>query len=685
MDGRAPGAYIEFVEPPPALAPTRVDVVALVCVTERGPVDAPTRVGSWRAFAETFGEFVPNGLGAYAAKAYFDGGGGPAWVVRAAAPVRTTTTTGIQPADRASSVVAALDGLVVGAVATLSQPGIARDYLVTAVDAGTGRVTWDRPLHPDLNLALTLDVATGASAAAVGLTAGGLPAITVTASSPGAWGDQLEVVSGPGRRVATATRPGQPSGSLVTAVQDASGFRVGDACRITQDAGGGPVGVDAVVAAVDAAQRLLSWTAPLPGTLVLTSPFTIEAATFALAVLRRGAVVETWPDLSSEPSHPAFAEAALTASRFVRCTVAAPRQPDATRARLAGGRDGTAALTTADLIGDELADVARGLATLVEVEEPGVIAIPDLVAAPTPARVIEPPPPVDPCDPCGTPDAAALAPLEATLIEAGASFGDEDVVAAQRALIEHCERNTERIALLDPPHTATTLAALRGWAARHSSSYAVTTAPWVTVVEPANSAAVRAIPASGHLAGLIAACDAAFGPWLSPANRTLPWAHGVTLPLDAAAHAVANDDGINVVRALPGRGLVPLGSRTLSADAQWRFVSVRRAMIFLRRTLRLYLAWVPFEPNDAALASLVSQAIAGLLTDVWEAGGLAGATPDEAFALAVDQSAAASGRLVILVGVALARPAEFVLARVTRTGNRLEIAELPTLVPAGGA
>jgi len=141
---RAPGASISFVDVPPAVQPARVDVAAFVCVTERGPLDTPVRCGSWATFRRVFGGFTPTGLGAYALKAYFDGGGQVAWVVRVAAPERVTVTTGPLPPDRGHSVVAALDGLVPGATATLSGAEGVHTYGVVAVDPATMTVTWDR-------------------------------------------------------------------------------------------------------------------------------------------------------------------------------------------------------------------------------------------------------------------------------------------------------------------------------------------------------------------------------------------------------------------------------------------------------------------------------------------------------------------------------------------------------------
>jgi hypothetical protein len=707
---RAPGVLIQFVDPPPAIQPARVDVPVLVCVAERGPVGLPVRCGSWTAFEATFGGFVPNGLGAYAAKAFFDNGGTVAWVVRVAAPTRIARTTGAQPADRRRSLLDGVAGLVPGAVATLSQAEARHDYLVVAADPGTGLVTWDRPLHPDFDLTVTVDVATGAGVAFADLPgAGGAPGLRVHAGWPrprgaaadlalppgspddtlaaevaaGAWGGRLQVVVSPGERVTTTSRPHPAAGPVTTPVVTTAGFRIGERCRISQDVGGVVATTVAEVAAVDGPGRLLTWTAALPASIDPTQPFTVEGSTFALAVLLDDAVVELWPDLSVVDRHPRYAERVLRGSAYLRAEVVGSAQPVPVRRRLGGGRDGTAALAVDDLLGDEVLGDGIGLAAAVDLAEPAVVVVPDLVAAPTPARVVDPPPPPDPCDPCADPGEPVPERVEVELIEAGASFDDDHVAAAQQRLIESCERNTERVVLLDPPHTARNLTALRAWAVRFSSSYALAVAPWLTVVEPGRPATVRAVPAGGHLAGLIARCDAEDGPWLSPANRSLAWAHGLTIPLTDAEHAVANDDGINLVRALPGRGLVPLGSRTLSPDALWTFIAVRRAMIHLRRTLRLHLAWVPFEPNSAALASALTSAIGTLLTDVWEAGGLAGARAADAFVVATDQSRAAVGELLIVVGVALARPAEFVTVRVSKTGNRLEITEQPTLVLAG--
>lgn len=680
---RPPGVAIELLDPPPAIEPAAVDVPAFVCVCERGPVDTPVRIGSWSQFVQVFGGFVANGLGAYAVKGFFEQGGRVCWVVRAVAPTRTTTASPPQPLDRTVSVLASTAGFVAGAAATVEQGEAVHTYLVTAVDHALAQVVWDRPLHPSLDTTLAMTVSTGAGAAhAVLRDAGAAPSLTVSAASPGSWGSALAVVATAGTRVVTRSRG--TSGPSATPVETTAGIVVGDRVRISQD--GAPVVTGTVIVqAVDPIERLLTWESALPAALDLTAPFTLETTTTSLTVLEHGAVVEIWPDLSLQPRHPRYAPAVLADSLRIRVELAAvdPEPPAPTRVALRGGRDGTAALTTADLLGDgELAD--HGVATMVPVEEPALLAVPDLVGSPTPAVVRLPPEPPDPCDPCASGEEVPDL-LDAVVIEAGAVIGTEQMIAAQQLLIETCERSTERVALLDPPSTAgaATLHDLRVWAARFASSYAVAVVPWLTVLDPRRARDVRRIPACGHLAGMIARCDTESGPWLAPANRSLAWAHGVDSDLTDLEHAIANGDGMLVIRSLPGRGVVPMGARTLSADTLLTFLTVRRTLIALRRALRQHLAWAVFEPCDRGLALTVSSAIATLMEQVWSAGGLAGATAQDSYVLRADLDRAAVGELHIDLAVAIARPAEFVTLRVSRTDNTLDVAEQPQRVGPG--
>jgi hypothetical protein len=700
-DLSAPGVYVELVDPPVELDPVDVDVAGFVGVFERGPIDRPAQVSSWPQVEATFGSFVLNGIGAYALKGWLDNGGRVAYVVRVAAPAHETTLVGAQPPDRRSSVVAALDGLVVGAAAALEQDGRTWMHLVADVDTVASRVTWDRPLHPDVDLTQLLvkpvHVRSGAAPAATALfDEGALPVLELRAATPGAWGNHLSVLVERRFHAATTNRivPGVTGNA--TPVAGIDGFSRGDLVRVSQDAGGGVVlSVRRVVETIDPARSVLFWDSPL--TVVdPTQPLRVEAETFTLSVRERGRLVEVQEGLSLVPGHPRFAPNLLDRSAFVRGEVpsATPPPPASGHpilldwAALVAGRDGTAALSLDDLLGDELTERRRGLATFATVDEPAIMAIPDLVAEPVPARIKLPPEvEVDPCLPCPPPPPPPDA-LVADISEASASFDVDEIALAQQALIDHCERRADRIALLDPPcgQRPLDVQALTAWRSRFDSTFAAMYAPWVVVVDPFASVGgrslppwgrLRRLPPSGHVAGLIARVDAEVGAWAAPANRLVRWVHATDTVVDTTGHGILNDAGVDALRAQAGRGVAVLGARTIASDASWRFISVRRLFLLVERTLRVGLAWTVFEPAGPALDRVMATAIGGLLEDLWERGAFAGETPESSFFVKAGGDDRTRGEAIVEIGIAPQRPAEVILLQVVRTEDRLEIREQP--------
>jgi hypothetical protein len=697
----APGVRVELVDPPPPVEPGRVDVLGLVAVCERGPVDVPIRVSSWRMFTEVFGSFIPNGLGAYAAKAYFDNGGSLAYVVRVAGPEHRTTLTGPQPADRTRSVVAAMDGLVAGGSATVS--GIAtrvHQHLVVAADPVAGTVTWDRPLDPELDPALAgpVTVVSGAGSARASFAdAAGNPVLTVAAVGPGSAGNRLTVRVTSGRRSAAITVGTGTAAALPVSRVD--GFSTGSLVRFTQTAPA-PITRWQVLAGVDGVNRVLVLDAPLPtgpGGFDLTRPISCETDSFTLTVADRGHLIEVHQDLVLVPRHPRWAvDQVRMVSRHIRLELpagglpAVPGHPalaqpaglpgDPATAVLDGGRDGTAAMTVADLVGDDLAGDGRGLATLTDVPEPALIAIPDLVAGPAAPRATLPPPVPDPCDP-GAPPAPPIPVTTARITEAGAAFDDDLIAAAQQLVIEHCERLGDRMALLDPPAGRGPMDAgrLRGWRARFDSSYAALYAPWVSVIDPlatqGSGGQTRRLPPSGHIAGLVAGSDAETGPWRAPANRRLRWAVSVDFDVQDATHALLNGEGVNVLRSKPARGVICLGARTMSFDPAWRSLNVRRLFLYARRVLSGALAWTVFEPLDARLIDLTETVLAGFAEGLYAAGALAGAAAADSYRISFGRTDQLTGVLDADLALAAARPNEFILLRVARTQDRLEFTD----------
>jgi hypothetical protein len=689
-----PGVYVETVDPPAVLDPVAVDVVAVLGVFERGPLNTPVRIASWPQFQATFGDFIANGIGAYALKAWVDNGGRVAWVVRIAAPQHLSGPLGAQPADRRSSFLDRLDGLVPGAAAAIQQGTGTWLYLVAAVDAVTGRVSWDRPLHPEIDITLPFTVLTGANAAGCGLADdGAIPVLTVSASSPGAWGNELTVLIDARYGAATVSRAVASPGAAATAVETCDGFTAPTLVRISQDSGATVLTERRVIVAIDPGAPLLQWDSPL-AVIDPTKPMRIEAETFALSIAQRGELIETWDQLSLVAGNVNYAPEVLQGSALVRAAIAPAAPPPPASGspaptgwtRLAGGLDGTAALAIADLLGGDTDP--RGLASLAAVDEPAIVCAPDLVAEPVAPR-IELPPVVltDPCPPCQPPPPRPDQQL-AEIIEASAAFSDDDVATAQQAMIDDCETRGDRIVLLDPPcgQGPLDVPALVTWRTRFDSTYAAMYAPWVTVLDPLASdpsqgplpwGTMRRLPACAHIAGLMAAVDNDTGPWHAPANRLLSWVHQTDLAIDDAGHGRLNVAGVDVVRALQSRGVSVLGARTVSSDPSWLFISTRRLFLELERTLRVGLAWTVFEPASERLERTMVAAIGGLLEDLFNRGAFGGDSSRTSFYVQAGDGDLGNGEVVVEIGIVPAPPIEVIVLQVMRSENQLELREAP--------
>jgi phage tail sheath protein FI len=176
---------------------------------------------------------------------------------------------------------------------------------------------------------------------------------------------------------------------------------------------------------------------------------------------------------------------------------------------------------------------------------------------------------------------------------------------------------------------------------------------------------------SGSVAGIIARCDAERGVWKAPAG---PGAGIAAASLDVAVttqrQEALNPQGINVIRAMGSAGPLVWGSRTLSADPEWRYLAVRRTLLYLERSLRQGLDWVVFEPNGEALWSAVRASVDGFLHEMWRIGALMGSSPKDAWYVQCGQQTTAEaeidqGLLNVIIGFAPVRPAEFVTFRLT--------------------
>ena len=150
-------------------------------------------------------------------------------------------------------------------------------------------------------------------------------------------------------------------------------------------------------------------------------------------------------------------------------------------------------------------------------------------------------------------------------------------------------------------------------------------------------------------------------------------AHDLHQNLTEIDGALLNDRGINVLRTFPGRGSLVWGARTTSPDPEWRYISIRRLIVYIEQSLQQGLRWTVFEPGGPPVWQAVIQDVQNFLRDIWRSGGLAGTTPEQAYFVRCDHSTMTqadvdAGRLVMVIGVAPERPAEFVIIRITGQG-----------------
>lgn len=241
-----------------------------------------------------------------------------------------------------------------------------------------------------------------------------------------------------------------------------------------------------------------------------------------------------------------------------------------------------------------------------------------------------------------------------------------DLIA--KAVIAHCENNRFRFAVVDSPSNVGNSTDLDPRTKLRASQYAAFYYPWLYVSDP-KSGHRRKIPPGGAACGIYARTDNSRGVFKAPANEAVVDAIDLEFDIDHRTQESLNPRGVNAVRRFPGRGIRIWGARTLAADPLWKYVSVRRLFLFLEASIYNSTQWVVFEPNDHRLWARVKQTVTLFLRSQWREGALLGAKEEEAFSVAIGRETMTeddilNGRLIIEVGIAPVRPAEFVIFRV---------------------
>ncbi len=371
--------------------------------------------------------------------------------------------------------------------------------------------------------------------------------------------------------------------------------------------------------------------------------------------------------------------------------------------RLSNGSDGLETLSVTHLTGAGASGPSLlGLSALELIDEVSIVAMPDIMPKPA---VTLPPVEVPPHD-CSRLDRADFEELPWTAfeccqpgiepeppskqqkpVEFPPRLNRSEILFAQAALVAHCEKLKDRVAVLDTPLIDPTagveltpeLAEL--WRNNFSTKYAAIYFPWLRVPDPLRiGGLLRSVPPSGHVAGIYARGDNRVGVHKPPANEELESAKDVQIAVDDVTHGALNDREINVIRSYRGRGVRLMGARTLSSDSLWRYINVRRLLIMIEEAIDEQTQWTVFEPNNPDLWREIDRVARSFLETIWRRGMLDGATAEEAYSVRCDEKTNTpeetdAGRVICEIGVLPPWPAEFVVVRIGKTEGNTEILE----------
>ena len=671
---RAPGIFIEEIPSGSRpIVPVGTSTAAFIGTARRGPVNVATLVTNFAQFEKTFGppyritDSTRHYL-AYAVRHFFEQGGTRCYIVRVAHYTDPNTASTLQAV--AASVT--LDGLAADNVTAVSptlgvqaiSPGVwGQDLTVRVIPtvrfsvllgaaipaaaatqislafndqvergsllwivqevvgtvqsiSATGAVTFNGPLMTG-GAAFSGNVATGLTVFGPGLAYIGKTSqagtVAVAAGVPGPTVDAIEV--NPTTKLDGVT-PIRAGDTLTIALAEAR--VVVD--RVSVLAGSPPTTI------ANFASQTFATSFPVAGTRVYARDFSLQVSQRD-PVTMKNVVVETHENLSLVNANLSdHVDLRLGpdsgASQFITAKDASGTADDtflnnATQV-LQNGDDGLTGLNDADFTGSEL--LKTGINALTPVRDAAILAIPN------------------------------------------ASF------AVTKAAIAYCDLRGDLFLIIERP--AGTRGDIRTYRASLSSKYAAIYHPWIKIPDPFTGQQLLA-PPSGAVAGIYALTDARRGVHKAPAGLDtgkVTVATGLELKITKADYDVLYQEQINAIFALR-EGFHVWGSRTISADAQWLQVNVRRLFNFLEKSIENGTQWATFEPNDPTLWKSLERNISAFLRVQWLEGKLVGATETDAFFVHCNAETnppevVNAGQVVTMIGVAPSRPAEFVIFRI---------------------
>ena len=287
-----------------------------------------------------------------------------------------------------------------------------------------------------------------------------------------------------------------------------------------------------------------------------------------------------------------------------------------------GGKDGIDDITDADFLGE------RGLKALDKVEAVTIVAIPGQTS-----------------------------------------------MAVQKGILDYCSGRKDCFGIVDIGLGRTPTEALAD-KAEIGGSYGAVYYPWGKVADPIGKGKLRLTPPSGHIAGVYARTDSERGVYKAPAGTEAVVKGFVEMErgLSNGEVELLNAKAVNCIMPKPNKGIVVWGARMATPDKDRFYVSDIRLDIMIEGSLYEGTQWSIFEPNDEKLWSSLTAQVKAFLYNLWVDGALFGTTPEEAYFVKCDeelnsQEVRDAGKVIIEVGYAKKKPAEFTIIRITQKAN----------------
>lgn len=250
--------------------------------------------------------------------------------------------------------------------------------------------------------------------------------------------------------------------------------------------------------------------------------------------------------------------------------------------------------------------------------------------------------------------------------------------AVVNAYLEKAEERGNSFVVIDPDPTETNVSLIGGdiVLAYTSSSYGAVYYPMLKMIDPSKSgpAAIRTTFPGGAVMGAYIRTEVARTVAKAPAGFNVELRNAIGLEhkfTEAETGDLYSNYNVNMLKAVPGGGIVINGARTLVKTNPGKYIPIRRSLNFLKQALKDVTAFAVFEPNDERLWSRINMTVSSLLSEFWRAGGLRGTNAEQAFYVICDETnntvySIEDGEVHIEVGVALQYPAEYVIINISQ-------------------